>query len=579
MSRRTPSRAGYALLVVALGLVSSPAAAVPGPESVAVVANANLAESVALAWEYAAARQVPDRQVCLLDLPEVVDITLEEFQDQVMAGLVECLVPAEVLTRLEAVVLIRGVPLRVAIPTDDGEQRVSLAAALGVWQSTQDDGTPLLGQPPGQMAACGGSSTCYAARWPNPFRFGAFDAGWSEARGGVTWRPLLVTMLHGRTYEDAASLIESALEAESLGGAEGEFLFMDGADAARGALDVQTDAVIRSLRDHGYYEVSREPFDTNLTGRTLASFVTGTASLGETIEGNEYRPGALVDNLTSFGAVPVNFEESGESQVSIARWVALGVAGVHGTTDEPLNNCFPARAFVVDYVDGSTLAESFHRRLPFVYWRNLVLGDPMLAPYASRPEVVIEGVSEGDRIDDARQISVRASAPDAERSISWLALYQDGLEVGRMEADEGDEPSELVMLHCLDLTEGEAVQLLAVAQSADDGTIAGMYRPKGWVEVRIDGAPGRSECSGADDGGPGDADVRDAASPDGDGDADADADTDADADADADGDGDEGVDLGDDVGGCGCRTGPGAARVGLLGARRILGLGWEGQSW
>ncbi|MFK7989303.1 MAG: hypothetical protein AB8I08_25015 [Sandaracinaceae bacterium] len=98
----------------------------------------------------------------------------------------------------------------------------------------------------------------------------------------------------------------------------------------------------------------------------------------------------MAGNLTSFGARPINFRETGESQVSIARWVTAGVAGVHGTVAEPLNNCFPDRELLVRYVDGSTLAEAFHLTMPFVYWRNLVLGDPMAAPFAERPTLTVE---------------------------------------------------------------------------------------------------------------------------------------------------------------------------------------------
>ena len=77
--------------------------------------------------------------------------------------------------------------------------------------------------------------------------------------------------------------------------------------------------------------------------------------------------------------MPSNFDSDGNVQVSVSRWVAQGVAGIHGTTAEPISNAFPHRRFLVDYVKGFTLAESFARNLPFIYWRNLILGDPILA--------------------------------------------------------------------------------------------------------------------------------------------------------------------------------------------------------
>jgi MYXO-CTERM domain-containing protein len=260
---------------------------------------------------------------------------------------------------------------------------------------------------------------------------------------------------------------------------------MDGSDAARGALDHEYDPVIAALQERGFTDVSRVPFDANLTGRSLASFITGTASLGETIEGNTFRPGALVDNLTSFGAVPQNFEPTGESQVSIARWVAMGVAGVHGTTDEPLNNVFPARWFVVDYVDGATLAEAYLARMPYTYWHNLVLGDPMLAPYAIRPEVVVEGVVDGESVGAPRRITVHASDPEG-MGIATVVLYVDGVEVAR--ADGADLET------CLSVPAGTRVQLLAVAQKLDDDSDRGRHRPKGWTSLRIDSPGTTGDC-------------------------------------------------------------------------------------
>ncbi len=419
--------------VLALSVLAfaAPAFATPGPDSVVVVANSNVPESVTLAQRYAEARDVPANQVCLLDVPDMEDVDLDVFTMQVLQPLQACLDAGGVRDRIEAALLIRGLPLRVGIPVGGSTQKVSLAAALGVWDSTSSDGTTLLGQDPGAMLMCG-SSSCYGAAWSNPYQSGPFEPGWSADQSGVHWQPLLVTMLHARTYDDAGRLLDSALMAESDGPATGEFLFMEGADSARGYLDFENAAVISGLTDRGL-SASSVPFDANLTGQTLAAFFTGTAHMGETIEGNTYLPGSLVDNLTSFGAAPANFRDSGESQVSIARWVAMGVAGVHGTVAEPLNNCFPHRRLILDYVDGATLAEAYGAAMPYAYWRNLVLGDPMAAPYAMRPMVQITGASDGDRLSGAVSIHVDATDP-GDRGIASIVLYADGVEVAR--ADE-----------------------------------------------------------------------------------------------------------------------------------------------
>jgi len=467
------------------------AAAVPGPDSVAVVANANLPESVALAERYVGARQVPPSRLCALDLPEGPDMDLPSYQEQLLEPLLACLRQADALEAVEALLLVRGVPLRLRVPVGEEAQWASVAAALGVWRSELDDGTPVLGQPPGSDSLCGGSP-CTSARWTNPFREGPFAPGWSAHRYQVRWRPLLVTMLHGRSFADAELLLDSALRAEEEGGAQGTFLFMDGADPARGVLDSSYDRVIAELQARGFADVRRVPFDTDLSGLSLAALFTGTSALGDAIEGNRYAPGALVDNVTSLGAVPVNFRAEGEAQVSIARWVAQGVAGVHGATAEPLNNVFPDRALILDYVDGATLAESFHRHLPRVYWQNLVLGDPMAAPYAVRPQVTLLEPAEGQEV--ARSAWLSAEAVDAaDRGAPDLTLYVDGRAVA---VGEGEVRA------CVGLPAGAEVHVLAVAQAQDDGSPGAEHRPKGWVATTmvVGDAPG--PCGGDGDVGP-----------------------------------------------------------------------------
>lgn len=476
---------GLASLLCALVLVVPTSAfATPGPDSVAVVANANVPESVALAERYAAARDVPDAQVCLLDLPDEENIPLADFESMLLEPLRACLDETPtVRDRIESILLIRGVPLRVQVPFGMGTRAISLAAALGLWDSIDALGIPVLRQPPGMGSP-------FRAVWANPYQGFPFDSGWEVEIDGVQWSPVLVTMLHARSYEDAEGLLDSALTAEATP-PDGEWLFMEGANMPRAVLDTQYDSVMASLMRRGF-TANRVPFDADLTGRTLASFVVGTQSIGMTIEGNTYLPGSIVDNLTSFGARPENFRDTGEEQqVSIARWVEQGVAGVHGTVAEPLNNCFPNRGFLISYAEGATLAESYHAAMPYVFWMNLVLGDPMAAPFARRPTLMVDGLSEGATLDGATPVTVTAADP-LDRGIESIALFVDGEEVAR-------EPGDTLST-CLVAAAGEH-QVLIVARAADDPMGERIWKPKGWEAYTITAAAGATECASGEDAG------------------------------------------------------------------------------
>jgi len=478
------------LALIALSAAPSTAFGTPGPATTVVIANANVPASITLAERYASERAVPAGQVCVLDVEDVEDVDLADYESSFLLPLRACLDrTAGARERIEAAVLIRGLPLRVRVPVGGGNQVVSLAAALMLWDSTIM-GAPLLGSEPGNTADCGGTA-CYAPAWRNPYRGFPFESGWTRDASGVTWRPLLVTMLHGRTYEAAGSLLTSALEAERSGAPDGEMLFMDGRDPARGVLDGQYDRVIADLAALGF-TASRVAFDSDLTGRTLASFVTGTATLGTSIEGNTFQPGSIVDNLTSFGAVPENFRETGERQVSIARWVEQGVAGAHGTVAEPLNGSFPHRRFLVEYVLGATLAEAYHSMMPDAYWRNLVLGDPMAAPHAMRPELDVTGIMAGASIDGARQVQVSAMDPLSTRGVASIIAYLGGVEVARSDAD--------TLAFCLVAPAGDDQQLLIVARAGEDPADERIWQPKGWTALTFSSGGTATECGAADAG-------------------------------------------------------------------------------
>jgi uncharacterized protein (TIGR03790 family) len=457
---------------------------VPGPDSVVIIANGQVTESMALAERYRTARSVPRSHLCALDLPMSHTISLESFRTRFLAPLQLCLQSGQLLDRIESYLLIKGVPLRVNIPVEGQSRSVSLAAALMVAGSSLSGGGDLLDDAPGKAYNCGGTA-CYGAQWANPFKTKLFSPNWETQSQGVHWRLKLVTMLNGHTYADAAKLIKSATTAESLGGAGGRFVFMRGGDSARARLDYQYDQVLDGLRERGFSDIETLDYDVNMTGQSIASFLVGTLSLQDTIEGNLFLPGSLVDNLTSFGAVPQNFEQQAENQVSIARWVAKGVAGVHGTTAEPLSNAFPDREFLLDYVDGMTLAEAFYRNMPFVYWRNLVLGDPMTAPYATRPEVKIEGLAESAPVEGSVRLLISASDPMF-RGISTLKLFVEGQLLAESQGADLDL--------CVPVPSGAEVEVLAVAQVFGIGERFDQYLPKGWTLKRVRAVPGPSDC-------------------------------------------------------------------------------------
>lgn len=99
------------------------------------------------------------------------------------------------------------------------------------------------------------------------------------------------------------------------------------------------------------------------------------------IESNRYLPGAIADHLTSSGG-----NLSGWKQMSITRWLDVGVTGSYGTVVEPcaFTQKFPNPGIVIErYTSGESLIEAYWKS---VAWpgQGVFVGEPMASPYADR---------------------------------------------------------------------------------------------------------------------------------------------------------------------------------------------------
>ena len=310
-----------------------------------------------------------------------------------------------------------------------------------------------------------------------------------------------MTRLDGFDYEDALDLIERGVAADSTFPRE-PIVCLQGADPARSARDPECELVSRHLSSAGFDAEYISPHDDAFSGRDLGSFMTGAAQFRDGIAGHYFSPGAIAGNLTSFGAHPNNFfcsedqaicpEE--ENQTSIARWVRAGATGVHGATNEPMNNTFPNAATLLLYTFGYSLGESWFFNQQFLYWQNIYLGDPLTSPYADRPKVELPGP---DDVYEGSPVTITATHPFGVRMIE---VFVDG---ERVAATEGDE-----IRYEHGLSHGEEQELLVVAEAKSKNvtrpgwpveTLKNRSRPKGWatLTLRAESAPFTEEPESA----------------------------------------------------------------------------------
>ncbi|PCC71486.1 TIGR03790 family protein [Nannocystis exedens] len=116
-----------------------------------------------------------------------------------------------------------------------------------------------------------------------------------------------------------------------------------------------------------------------LEGETdILFYFTGLADVPG-IADNTYLPGAVADHLTSYGG---QICDSG--QMSICRWLEAGATGSYGTATEPCNypTKFPeTQVLVPHYWRGETLIEAYWKS---VNWpgEGVFVGEPLARPYA-----------------------------------------------------------------------------------------------------------------------------------------------------------------------------------------------------
>ncbi len=473
-----------------------------GPANVLVVYNADDAGAVEVAQAYRAARSIPEGQLCGLTGvdPGAREMAFADVESLILDPVRACLAALPQPEEIDVMVTVRGLPYRVELP-DDGYV-VGLEALLQVLGAVSTaDGTPLAGQPQliGDYAQASIDNPVYIDGWcregdlalSNPYdgwyeagceivhseelprAFVSADAGIASGYdfGGALY---VVTRLDGFDHDDALDLVDRGVAGDGTFPAA-DILCMEGADEARAARDPECEMVARHLDLAAWPGVWVSPHDAALTGMEVAAYFTGASDLRDAIDGQTFVPGAIACNLTSYGAVPDNFfcDDGGtvcpesESQTSIARFVRAGATGVHGTVAEPLNNVFPNAGTLLLYTSGYSLGESFLLNQRYLYWVNLVLGDPLAAPYAERPLVELQPAAE---VPEGGTLTVTATHTDG---VAEIRLYVGGVAVAAADGDELAWP--------VDGVEGDALEVLAVAVAAN----AQVDRP-GWpVETQL----------------------------------------------------------------------------------------------
>ena len=182
--------------------------------------------------------------------------------------------------------------------------------------------------------------------------------------------------------------------------------------------------------------------------RDVAGLTTGTAAFDWKASGSTILPGAICENLTSFGAV---FSGS-TGQTPLTEFLRAGAAGSSGTVIEPysIQAKFPHPSIHVHYARGASLAEAFYQSVRSPY-QLLVVGDPLCQPWATIPQVEVvtagdgKGIAADATFSGAIELLPRATVAsrtpargggDSAGSVDHFTLFVDGVQLAKCRPGE-----------------------------------------------------------------------------------------------------------------------------------------------
>lgn len=374
MTRITPpsgtwsgTRLPILLLVTCLMLAPGAARAQrPGPvpvNTVVVVKNLSSADSVAIADYYARKRKVPAENVCAVRITDVEECSYQEYEAQLQVPLKQFL--AKLNHPVDYIVLTKGIPIRTHEGLEGGMSVDSIIITMDL---------------PGMAVGPPGSVDTSQGR-VNPY-FGVAER-FSHAR----WKIYLVTRLIGYTRADCLRLVDNSLAARPR---TGPFLMHTGPghqEEGYKTIDehmVRADEILKSRHLNsildtgdafpggykdlmGYYSWGSNDLKFNKRAYN---------SLG-------FAPGALAETAVSTSGRTFA-DPNMPWQSLIADLVTQGVTGCKGYVSEPGIMAMAHADILFDrYTAGFNLAESFYSATWLIRCKELVVGDPLCAPYAT----------------------------------------------------------------------------------------------------------------------------------------------------------------------------------------------------
>lgn len=404
--------AGRSALLLIIILFATPVGAWAGggPRDVAVIINSASDVSREIGLYYASARVIPDRNICYITCPEDEVVSWQVCEEKIRKPIRSFLSRPEVAGRIDYIVLTKGVPLAAdyvdGMVAGDTNHYYSVESLLLDIEQNIVDLTGPQGVPDGKpdnLASFafpygpGGTSLFIDGPPQRAWSHSLFDSGVPGDEYDINKRYYLITRLDAFTAEQVKRCIDRSKQPalDGLYVLDRNTWNTGGYKLANVRLGNQIDSAYDFLVRRGM-EVrfdSGSLFLGDLCG-LMGYFSWGSNDVLYSYTkytSNLFVPGAIADTYYSFSGR--TFTDPGTSSRSslIGDLFACGLCGAGGYVSEPnINSATRPDSLFDRYTRGFNMAESFYGSCMNGNWKTVITGDPLMAPYATPPEISLE---------------------------------------------------------------------------------------------------------------------------------------------------------------------------------------------
>jgi uncharacterized protein (TIGR03790 family) len=372
------------IAIAALACMLPRVARAQDASNVLVVINEASAQSKEVGDTYVATRHIPPRNVVRIKTVTSESTERRRYEFEIELPIMRAITASAAQDRILYIVLTKDIPLRI----------MGTSGPRGSVSSVDSELTLL-------YQKLLGHRVIPAGRLPNTYFHADRPMSEATAFSHADQAMYLVTRLDGFTVADVTKLIERGAhpvrdgivildERAGLRGGGGDTWLKETAGRLSAAglnervLFETTTAVVTDRKPVlGYFSWgSNDP--AIIKRRMSLGFVPG--SLAGMFVSTDARTFKEPPDTWSIGnwRDPTTFFE-GSPQSLVGDLIREGATGVAGHVAEPyLDATVRPQILFPAYLAGLNLAESFYLAMPFVSWQNVVIGDPLCAPFKTR---------------------------------------------------------------------------------------------------------------------------------------------------------------------------------------------------